>query len=213
MRIRSSLFISLLLLAPISASAIDTQVYDARLCSAQLIVLQGDLRQFLNQFTSAKHREGYRQRITGALGTLNWLCRQYASFHGLSSRKFQTDIKELRAAFDVSNWDKINQILNGLIEQMPLSLSGLKPEKAKVEAIRTGKEIYKGYCQACHKQPDVNQARPAYSLFEMAKTLSEKEFLARMISGVHGTPEIALQNPLTDDDISGMYNFLLTENN
>jgi mono/diheme cytochrome c family protein len=195
------------------ATAIDTQKYDARLCSAELIVLQGDLRQFLHKSTSAIHRDGYRQRMAGALGTLNWLCRQYASFHGLNSSKFQTDINELRAAFDVSNWDKTNQILNGLIEQVPLSLSGLKPEEAKTEAIHTGKGIYKGYCQACHKQPDVNQARPAYSLFKMAKALSEKEFIARMIVGVHGTPEIALQNPLTDDDISGMYNYLLTENN
>jgi len=95
---------------------------------------------------------------------------------------------------------------------MPLSLKGLKAEEAKTESINTGKELYKSYCQACHKQPDLNQARPAYSLFKMAKALSNKEFIARMVVGVHGTPEIALQNPLTDDDISGMYNYLLTEN-
>ena len=201
-----------MLLAPISASAIDTQVYDARLCSAQLIVLQGDLRQLLNQSTSAKHREGYRQRMTGALGTLNWLCRQYASLHKTSSSKYQRDIKQLQTSFNKEEWNKTRLVLDNLIRQMPLSLKGLKAEEAKTESINTGKELYKSYCQACHKQPDLNQARPAYSLFKMAKALSNKEFIARMVVGVHGTPEIALQNPLTDDDISGMYNYLLTEN-
>ena len=196
---------------PISASAIDSQEYDARLCSAQLIVFQGDLRQFLDQSTLAQHREGYRQRMTGALGTLNWLCRQYASLHKLSFDKFRIYINELQDTFNKENWNKTRQVLDTLIVQMPLSLNGLKPEEAKTEDIRTGKEIYKSYCQACHKQPDLYQARPAYSLFKMAKILTQKEFLARMIVGVHGTPEIALQNPLTDDDISGMYNYLLTE--
>jgi mono/diheme cytochrome c family protein len=202
-----------LLLAPISASAMGTQEYDARLCSAQLIVLKGDLRQFLNPTTSENHRNGYQQRIAGALGTINWLCRHYAFLHKFSFGKLKIDINELLDAFNKENWNKAGQKLDTLIEKMPLSLKGLKPEKATPEAIQTGKEIYKDYCQACHKQPELNLARPAYSLFKMAKKLSQKEFIARMIVGVHGTPEIALQNPLTDDDIAGMFAYLLRENN
>ena len=190
----------------------DSQTYDARLCSAELIVLEGDLQQFLKQSTPAKQREGYKQRMTGALGTLNWLCRQYASLHDIDSNKLQFNVKQLHSSFKEKNWNRSKQLLSLLIPQMPLSIKGLNPEEASTEAIRTGKEIYKSYCQACHIQADLTKARPAYSLFNMAKNLTQKEFIARMIVGVHGTPEIALQNPLTDDDIAGMYHYLLTEN-
>ena len=188
-----------------SVAAIGSQEYDARLCSAELIVLEGDLKKFLKQSTPAKQREGYKQRMAGALGTLNWLCRQYAALHDIDSSKLQFDIKQLQGAFKEKNWNRSKQLLSLLIPQMPLSIKGLKPEDASTEAIQTGKGIYKSYCQACHKQADFTQARPAYSLFKMAKNLTQKEFIARMIVGVHGTPEIALQNPLTDDDIAGMY--------
>lgn len=191
----------------------DSKEYDARLCSAELIVLESDLTKYLKQSTPATQREGLQQRMAGALGSLNWLCRQYAALYNIDSSKLQLDIKQLRVSFKDKNWSRSKQILNLLVEKMPLSLQGLRAKDANKEAIQTGKQIYKSYCQACHRKADVNQQRPAYSLFEMAKKLTQKEFIARMIVGVHGTPEIALQNPLTDDDISGMYRFLLDKRN
>lgn len=209
MLIARAFCVCLLLLCSFYATAMDSQKYDARLCSAQLVVIKGDLRQFLHESTSAQQKDGYKQRIAGALGTLNWLCRQYISLHELPPDKIPEQINELGTAIASKNWVKANQHLNRLIDQMPLSLQELHPGKAEAESIKVGREIYKSYCQACHHQPYLDQARPAYSLFKMAKQLSQQEFIARMIIGVHGTPEIALQNPLTDDDIAGMFAYLL----
>jgi len=199
-----------LLLASQGVTATDAQKYDARLCGAQLIVLQGDLKQLLKQSTIPKHKKGYRQRIAGALGTLNWLCRQYTDLYQLDSAKYQNDIKQLQGFVDDKQWEKAQLALPQLIDKLPLPLKGLRAEDATLKATSTGKEVYQIYCQACHKQADLNQERPAYSLFKMAKVLAEKEFIARMIVGVHGTPEIALQNPLTDDDIAGMSRYFLS---
>jgi mono/diheme cytochrome c family protein len=174
--------------------------------------MQGDLRQYLHDSTSTEHKEGYQQRIAGALGTLNWLCRQYISFYELPSHKILSETNELRTAITLQDWGKARLLLSSLIDQMPLPLEGLQPEDSDKKGIQTGKEIYKGYCQACHNRPYLEQARPAYSLFKMVRQLSQKEFIARMIVGVHGTAEIALQNPLTNADISGMFVYLLREN-
>lgn len=197
----------------------DSKEYDARLCSAELIVLEGDLKKYLKPSTPAIQQEGLQQRMAGALGSLNWLCRQYAALHNFDSSELQLGIKQLRVAFKDKSWNRSKQILSFLVEKMPLSLQGLRPNDSNEVAIQTGKEIYISYCQACHLQSKqdieakANQQRPAYSLVEMAKELTQKEFIARMIVGVHGTSEIALQNPLTDDDISGMYHFLLAKRN
>jgi len=206
-----------LLLASIDAKALDMQEYDARLCSAELIVLQADLRQLLLKTTPPQQQRGYQQRMAGMMGTLTWLCRRYAVLHGLSSSRIRLDMENLHTAFQVKKWYEFNQLLKNLTELMPLKpkgpLKNFKSENIPATLINTGKGIYLGYCTACHNQPDLNQPRPAYSLFKMAKGLSREEFIARMIVGVHGTPEIALQNPLSNEDIAGMFAYFLLKPN
>lgn len=71
-----------------------------------------------------------------------------------------------------------------------------------------GGRIYQRYCAGCHTHPDRTAENPADSLFAMAQRQPLNEFLARMLVGVHGTPEISLRNPLSDRDIAGMTAYL-----
>jgi hypothetical protein len=48
------------------------------------------------------------------------------------------------------------------------------------------------------------QRLPAYQLAEMAKTMTPKEFLARLINGVRGTADTVLANPLTLGQVRGL---------
>jgi hypothetical protein len=199
----------LLLLAVFTAEALDPKQYDARLCSAELLVLQGDIRQLVLKSTPVQHQRGYQQRISGAMGTLRWLCRQYVFVYKLNMREIQGDIDNLYNAFNKQEWRDFSNSLNRLSEQMPLAIKNLKPDSVQHDTIKIGKEIYLGYCAACHNQPNLTQSRPAHSLFKMVRKLPRKEFIARMIVGVHGTAEIALQNPLSDKDIAGMTAYFL----
>lgn len=183
--------------------------YDARLCSAELLVMAGDLRALQDPLTPDHHRRGLRQRLAGALGTLNWLCRRYAAIHDHSPVELASRITALRDDFETRSYRDFERNLEELIGRMPLSLEGLQPQQVSVSAVQTGQQLYRRYCAACHEQPDASRETPAYSLFLMARRQPLQEFIARMLVGVRGKPLISLRNPLSDRDIAGMTAYLL----
>lgn len=201
--------IGLLLSNPSIAKEINSLQYDARLCSAQLLVIQGDVNRLQKPETRSLHKTGLKQRIAGTLGTLSWLCRQHSQL--LNTPKFQNHIGILQSAFKTTDWQLFKQNLSSLITKMPLNVKHFDPQHLTKKNLDTSISIYKHYCQACHINPNNEVQTPAYSFFEMAKSMSRAEFLARMIVGVHGTPKIALRNPLTDKDISGLVTYFSKE--
>jgi len=196
-------------LVPYGTSASSVLDYDARLCSVELIILKADLQHLRLSSTSKNHQLGLHQRINGALGTLGWLCRRYASKNGLKPTKIRTSINELRHNFQQQKLVLFDQQLQTLIESMPLSLDGYLAEDATAQSLDNGKKIYYRYCSGCHTNPDFTKQTPSYSLVDMAHQMPQREFIARMIGGVRGTPEIAMHNPLSKQDLAGMYKFLL----
>lgn len=184
-------------------------MYDARLCSAELLVIRGDLRILRDPQTPAHHRRGLRTRIAAALGTLNWLCRRYSEAHRQQSAELSLSVSTLRDTLRDEDISTFLQQVDTLISRFPLSLEGLQPQAASTAAIASGEQLYRGYCAACHDNPDLRSDAPAFSLFALIRQQSLEEFIARMLVGVHGTGEISLRNPLSDRDIAGMTAYFL----
>jgi len=201
--------LSFLFVNPSVAKELNSLQYDARLCSAQLLVIQGDVKRLQKLDTIELHKTGLKQRIAGSLGSLNWLCRQHNQL--LDTLEFQQQIRILRSAVETKNWQVFEQNLSLLIPKKPLDVNHFNPQHLTKQSLDTSISIYKHYCQACHIKPNNEVQTPAYSFFEMAKSMSRAEFLARMIVGVHGTPKIALRNPLTDIDITGLVTYFSKE--
>ncbi len=183
-------------------------MHDARLCSAELLVMRGDLEALNDPQTPAVRRRGLQNRLTTALGTLRWLCRRAAAVRGIPSADITKPIGAIRQTFEAGDLARVARQLDALINRLPLSIANLQPESASSEAVETGGRIYQRYCAGCHTHPDRTSENPADSLFAMAQRQPLDEFLARMLVGVHGTPEISLRNPLSDRDIAGMTVYL-----
>lgn len=198
-----------MLLVPFGSSASSVLDYDARLCSVDLVILQGDLKRLQLTSTTNNHRRGLQKRIESTLGTLSWLCRRYASLHDLNRTQIQISINALQLSYEQQNLEQLSRQILTLIERMPLNLDGYLPADAMPQSSRDSEKIYYRYCAACHKTPDLTAQTPAYSLVEMADKMAPREFIARMLGGVRGTAEIALHNPLSKQDIAGLYDFLL----
>ena len=204
--------LSLFLMNPSVAKELNSLQYDARLCSAQLLVIKGDLKRLQLAETKQHHKTGLKQRITGALGTIEWLCRQYSYSSHIDNSMHKESFNKVRLAFETANWHELHQHLDSLILAMPLTVNSFGFESLPKKTLTTSISIYKHYCQACHNQPNDKSETPAYSLFKMAERMSREELLARMLVGVHGTPIIALRNPLTDDDITGLVTYFTKPN-
>lgn len=204
------IYVSFLLAIPASAWALNAIEYDARLCSAGIVVLSADLHKKLQPTTPPNQQRWLQGRINGTLSTLHWLCRRYAEVYKLDALEMRSNIEQLKASMVAKNWGEAQQQLSVIADLSPIEIESLRPENASESARLEAGQIYSRYCMSCHFRSMPEATPPIFSLSSMARKLPEKEFIARMIVGVHGTPEIALQNPLSDDDISGMFAYLLT---
>jgi cytochrome c5 len=195
---------------PASAQALNAIEYDARLCSAGIVVLGADIEKKLLSTTPENQGFWLQERINGTLATLPWLCRRYAEFNKLDALEMRRNLEQLKDSVVAKDWGEVRHRLVVVSNLSPLEIRNLKPGDASESARLEGEQIYSRYCKACHFRPMPGTTPPIFSLSDMARSLPENEFIARMIVGVHGTPEIALQNPLSDGDISGMFAYLLT---
>lgn len=193
-----------------NAWALNVVEYDARLCSAGIVVLGADIQKKLQPTTPENQDFWLQERINGSLSTLPWLCRRYAELHKLDAVKLRKNFEQLKNSVVEKDWREVQQQLPVLSNLSPLDVRHLKPGNASESARLEGGQIYSRYCKACHFRSMPGATPPVFSLSDMARNLPEKEFIARMIVGVHGTPEIALQNPLSDRDISGIFAYLLS---
>ncbi len=146
-----------------------------------------------------------------ALATLPELCRRYQALeHGIptDSAKFISDIRELQQTKSEIELLALEEKIEPVLRFAPFDVDKFRifTEERIVEA---GK-VYQEYCASCHQFPNLDTPNPAYSLYEMARQQDEHEFLARMLLGVKGTPEIGLSNPLTLTEIGAMRAYLLS---
>ena len=203
--LRNLLAITIFMVAPTMAATIE---YDSQLCSAELIIIQADIKKLDTATIPQIQQIGLQKRIKGALSTINWLCRRNAAFNNTKALTIK-----LLDIFNSGKMIEFNQELTTLIQKMPLSLTGFQAKDATARDITIGKKLYQRYCQACHISQNHAVELPAFPLITMAKKLAPAEFIARMLAGVKGTPAIALQNPLSKTDIAGIYAYLLKAKN
>ena len=186
----------------------------ARRFSVQLAIIAGDARLLTQPNLPENRRQGLRTRIASELSTLRLAAREYLVFLGHSDPALLRDVDSLRAAFATARSDaaarRMLRMAALLARRYPLDLAGLHPNHATPQARADGRAIYRTLCMGCHAHPDSGADNPAPDLFREARTLPEREFIARLLGGVRGTPVIALENPLSDQQIAGLAAYLRT---
>jgi len=185
---------------------------DSLLCPAELLVLQRDSRRLNDRSTSSIEKSGLVRRILTTLATIPELCRRYQELSiknpGDQSKLIQK-IRELQQNKSEAGLRALDEEVRPLLTLAPFNISQF--QAATKKAISEAKETYQTYCASCHQHSNRNTKNPAYSLFDMARHQEEPEFLARMLLGIRGTPEIGLSNPLTLTEIGAMRAYLLLE--
>lgn len=179
----------------------------ARRFTAELEIVAGDVRLLRAPTTPAHHRRGLRARISSALGLMPLLARQYLQERTESRPELLNRIRDLRGAYREEDLSRVAAELDALRADYPLDLGGLRPADATAQQIADAVALHQSLCAACHDHPDLSRDNPAYNLFVQSKSVPETEFIARMLGGVRGTPEIGLRNSLSDGDIAGLFAF------
>lgn len=174
----------------------------------ELEILAANARVLLSATTTSRQKHGLHVRMSSSLGTLRFLAREYLQTKQQSGNTLLHKIGTLRQAFNTSELQTFAIESRRLAQHYPVVLTGLRPSDASPRDISAGRRIYHQLCMACHEHPDTTQSNPAQDLFSMARAQPQREFIARLIAGVHGTPAIALRNPFSDAEIAGLAAYL-----
>ena len=170
---------------------------------AELLIVQGDLQRliFLDHL-SPDERLGLEGRIGSALGGIEWLALEYEAL--TKSTVSRDALQRLQESWLAGEFSLALERVSVLTRNHPLNIRIFSPELATPDDVGRVQEIDAQLCQGCHID-SVGAAKilPAYRLQDMTRVISGKEFLARLLSGVRGTAETSLANPLSLGDIRG----------
>lgn len=183
------------------------------LCPAELLVVRADARKHGEIASGTSLARGLRNRISSTLATLPITCRRYAAAVSMPSgdaQRFVTLIRQLRVLFDAGDRARFAEALDTLTTRAPFVTTSLLRDRDGDEDEREAGAIYRQLCHGCHVAAVPDAENPAEPLDHMARNLPRDEFLARMLLGIRGTPEIGLANPLTPFEIGAMTRFLLS---
>ena len=198
--------------APVAAAAA-TELWDRLLCPAELLVVRADARKYLEIEPAAPLARGLKNRIDVALATLPLTCRRYLaapSVRVADEPEFIDRTRRLRALFEAGEWTPILETLDALTGQAPFESAPFLHDREGDRDEREARGVYLQHCHGCHVAPGTDSENPAERLDDMARNQPREEFLARMLLGVRGTPEIGLSNPLTASEIGAMTRFLVS---
>lgn len=201
------LWISVFLLSvPAFSSAVAEGERDRRL-AADLIVISGDIRGLGDKTLSEIQQRGLWHRIQGGAAALGLEIRQARNLNPLlppAPPDLLGAVLQSAASQDI---DGVRAGVAELSRLYPFKALGILPADDRPAAIDRARSIYESYCAGCHDVPDMDVHRPAWNLFSQARKMSKKELAARLIVGVKGDSLMALDNPLTDAEISALVAF------
>ena len=196
-----------------AAAAASMELRARLLCPAELLVARADARKHGGIAPGAPLARGLRNRIAATLATLPITCRRYAAAVSMpfdDALGFVARIRQLRVWFDAGEKARFSGELDALVARYPFETTGFLRDRDGDEDEREAGAVYRQLCHGCHVATAPGAENPAEPLQRMARALPRDEFLARMLLGVRGTPEIGLANPLTPFEIGAMTRFLLS---
>ena len=176
---------------------------------ANLLVIQGDLRQLLKKDNSDIHHHSLSLRIEEKLGLLSLLVRTANQHDSVSHKHNPKEFKNLLFLFNSSELKSLLNELESLSLKYPLLLSPILQSTLPPVFFKQAREMHRRLCSGCHNGALEEKPLPAFDLFRQARSISRKEFVARMLIGLRGDQLTSLQNPLTDTELSALISYYI----
>ena len=174
--------------------------------AVELRLIAGDLRRLGQEQATQEHTAGLQQRLRGSLSYLGLLGREAVQERSQPDPQLAADVNRLRDAYDAGKQSAMHAPLARLLQRYPLSVTDFSADRQQdAQRLAVGRDIDRSLCFGCHQNPNPEAANPAPDLFADARSMTREEFVARLMGGVRGVPATGLDNPLSDEDLRGLY--------
>lgn len=181
----------------------------ARRVCADILVMAGDAGRLADPALKPIHRRGLKDRIAGTLATLALSVRRARDATPGLPPLPPASLAAARAALAEDDVAALAAQLGEMSARYPFPTTGLLPADRRPAALGRARRLHEKHCAGCHDSPDLETERPAWNLSRLARAMPAGAFAARMVVGVRGTNLMAMENPLTDAEISALVGFYL----
>ncbi len=195
------LAVALLLGAPAAVFGLGEH---GRRAGAELVVLQGDLERLRRESLPAPWRRGLEARIRGSLALLPLLLRLADQERGRTPLVVTS--AGLAGLLERRGLAALGGRLDDLAARYPFPATGILPAEPTPRRLATARRLHRELCAGCHAGagPPEGIERPALDLFRQARSMSPREFAARLVTGVRGDAVTGIDNPFTDEELAAL---------
>ena len=176
-----------------------------RRLAVELALLAGDSRLLLDGALSPNKRAWIEGRISAEINLLPLLARYAEQERG-------EPLIELSRAIDRLSQLRqqpaaLQRAAMGLSERFPITFPvDLQRPLDSDQQART-ESLYNRLCLGCHATPADERSVIVGTLGSFSRSMSDREWLARLLGGLRGDAYTGLENPFSDSDIARLFRY------
>jgi hypothetical protein len=177
--------------------------------SVEIALLAGDSRLLLEDGLSAEKRQWIEGRITSSKNVLPLLARYYLQESGYEDPGILVQAQAL-SGYPVGS-DTLQRAIKEMSERFPIQFAVDLNKPLDSSSKRQVKSDYEEMCRGCHITTAQERSVVIGEFGTFARSMTDDEWLARLLGGLRGDSYTALENPFTDTEIARFFRYVRDE--
>lgn len=171
----------------------------------ELALLAGDSRLLQDERLSSGKRAWIEGRVTGELNLLSLLVRYAAREQGESLAELSREIGRLPRLRQQPA--ELQRAAEAMSERYPVPFRVDLQQPLTSDQLARSESLYNRLCLGCHATPAGEHSVIVGTLGSFSRSMSDDEWLARMLGGLRGDAYTGLENPFSDSDIARLFRY------
>ncbi|MCW8907582.1 MAG: hypothetical protein OQL28_10050 [Sedimenticola sp.] len=176
-----------------------------RRLAVELALLAGDSRLLLDDGLSSGQRAWIEGRVVSELNLLPLLARYAAREQGEALDALSREIDRLQQMRQQPS--ALQRAATALSERYPVNFPVDLQQPLQSDRQARTESLYNRLCLGCHATPAGEHSVIIGTLGSFSRSMSDREWLARMLGGLRGDPYTGLENPFSDSDIARLFRY------
>ncbi|MCW8920383.1 MAG: hypothetical protein OQK68_02795, partial [Sedimenticola sp.] len=177
--------------------------------SVEVALLAGDNRLLLEDGLSSEKRQWIEGRITSSKNVLPLLTRYYVQESGFEGPSLFQQVEAL-SRYPVGS-HALQRAVMEMRERFPVQFAVDLNKPLDSLSKRQVKSDYEEMCLGCHITTAQERSVVIGEFGAFARSMTDDEWLARLLGGLRGDSYTALENPFTDTEITRFFRYIRDE--
>ncbi|MFK5913711.1 MAG: hypothetical protein QM484_04980 [Woeseiaceae bacterium] len=175
--------------------------------TVELALVAGDSRLLAFVKLSKEKRRWIKNRITGAINVLPLLARYSFQESGQTNPELVIKLHDLKKLLDAPE-KKLYKAAQSLANKYQITFPLVLLQKLNSTSKNQIAKRYKKLCFGCHDVPSLESSVVIGGFASFSRSMSQEEWLARLLGGLHGDAYTGFENPFSDREVAMLFSYI-----